>query len=87
MTSPVLTPISILLSALEAEAAEAIGEAELVTVDFERISNTDGSGEVSVKRLKASSRTCFLQADISVDGSTVFKGRAVFKAKSAPNPG
>ena len=86
MTSPVLTPISILLSALEAEAAEAIGEAELVTVDFERISNTDGSGEVSVKRLKASSRTCFLQADISVDGSTVFKGRAVFKAKFAPNP-
>ena len=87
MTSPLLAPISILISALEQEATTALGEAELVTVDFERLSNTDCSGEVSVKRLKATSRTAFLQADISVDGSTVFKGRAVFKAKSTPNPG
>lgn len=76
--------MDLLNTALQAEAEECLGESYLVTVDFENVvPGFEGEVSVELSRLKVSARSCFLQARLIADGSTIFKGRAIFKAKSA----
>ena len=88
MTAQILSSMTQLTHALQAEAEACLGDCYLVTVDFENVRpGAEGLAEVAVNRLKVSARTCFLQATLTQNGEIVFKGRAIFKANSASQPG
>ncbi|MAK62536.1 MAG: hypothetical protein CMK09_16320 [Ponticaulis sp.] len=85
MSDLVLSSISTLLDAFRGEAQDALGACHLISVDYENVKpDCKGERRVEMTRLKVSAQSCFLQACLLVDDDIVFKGRAIFKANSAP---
>ena len=85
MSADLISSMSLLIAALSDEASAALGPCHLVTVDFENVApHAETHDAITVKRLKLSGRTFFLQAALQSQGQVIFKGRAVFKADFAP---